>query len=737
MKRPMLLLLLTIVINIFLCINFHLFFIILFNLLCCFVIFWSPLSNQYLSIFILAMVLSFIIINDLSYEPIAYTNNEVSLTGYVSRYKMEKSDQVLLKNVDIIGLERPLKLKKNVLLNYNGDINTLIGTRVKLNADLKIPETARNPNGFNQKNYLLSKNTGYIAQANEKTISLIKTPRFNFSKYRLYIEEQFNKYLYKTYDSNVSAFLKGFILGDKSDIDKETLNKFYSVGLGHILVVSGLHFGILYLILKYVLNLLRLSAFHKSLLISLILLIFLCFIGIPISALRAYIFIITYEFIYIINRRVDLLNYLSFIAILMLIFEPFIMYSLSFQLSFGALLSIGLFYNRLKNKLPSFIALILSVQCIIAFLNVHYFNYFNFSGFIINIPIHFTIGVLYFLILINFVLWPFRIITLIIEIIIIGITKLVLFFSSLDFLEVTWPSFTSFEILMIILFFTCIIINSEKRIIRMKHLFIGGLIIGISMHTYWLFNNTLEISFYDVGNADGSLITTPQGGNILIDSGAKSRYDSMDSILLKDGIKEIEYLILTHNHNDHIGGTLELLDHYTISHLFLSRYSEANDEIKMILSKLPATTKIHYLTSGDTFSINGVLFKVLNPMNRHMSENNQSIVLDVSYLDYKVLFTGDIEEEGEKNIMEHMSGSYSLLKVPHHGSETSSTLDFIRQVKPKYGIIQVGSNTYGHPSKKVLNNFLINDTMIFRNDHHGCIKVKFNEKINISTMKAK
>jgi len=123
----------------------------------------------------------------------------------------------------------------------------------------------------------------------------------------------------------------------------------------------------------------------------------------------------------------------------------------------------------------------------------------------------------------------------------------------------------------------------------------------------------------------------------------------------------------------------------------------------------------------------------LNPIDKSFDENNQSLVLDVTYKKYKMLFTGDIEKALEMELVKKLDSNYDLLKVPHHGSKTSSTNEFVEKVRPKYSIIQVGKNNYGHPDSNVLDRYKSFNSEILRNDLNGCIIFKLDEALELET----
>jgi competence protein ComEC len=266
--------------------------------------------------------------------------------------------------------------------------------------------------------------------------------------------------------------------------------------------------------------------------------------------------------------------------------------------------------------------------------------------------------------------------------------------------------------------------------------------IGVAVLVSFLPESALKINYIDVGQGDSSLIRTPGRRTILIDGGGNSPWQSGGydigqkltvPALLRLGVWKIDAVIISHIHDDHIGGALAILDKIKVDRIIMpesDRYGKGefvSDNYNKLLEKCKLKKiPISYLEKGDRIMADKALsIDVLGPgkpfiSNTDSDVNNNSLVLKLKYKDFDALFVGDIQLEGEQRII-NSGTDIDVLKTAHHGSRYSTTKEFLDLVKPEYSIISVGKNNYGHPSGDVLERLKEGGSNIYRTDEKGGI----------------
>jgi len=243
----------------------------------------------------------------------------------------------------------------------------------------------------------------------------------------------------------------------------------------------------------------------------------------------------------------------------------------------------------------------------------------------------------------------------------------------------------------------------------------------------------LRVTFIDVGQGDSAWLNTPEGWDILIDGGTQSHGPGLVTYLQDQGVTDIEVLILSHPHADHVGGLVTVLENMEVDQALTNCQLYFGSTYQTFLSILTSKgISTDCVRDGDTLSWGTVVSAtVANPPDPLMSGtgsdvNNNSVVLRVTYGSIDFLFTGDVESEAEEATLGRgPTLEAEVLKVAHHGSNYSSTEAFLSEVAPEQAVISVGaSNPYGHPAAQTLGRLANVGATIYRTDTQGTIVIE-------------
>jgi len=247
----------------------------------------------------------------------------------------------------------------------------------------------------------------------------------------------------------------------------------------------------------------------------------------------------------------------------------------------------------------------------------------------------------------------------------------------------------------------------------------------------------LRVSFLNIGQGDSSLIQTMDGKNILIDGGPDDSVIFELSKELSWFDRTIDLMILTHPHADHISGLTEVIERYDVRKILYTGVPHSSPTyihwLKLVQEKkIPITI----ISKSQTIELTEdcfieILYPISSLLNLDVSNlNNTSVVLKLVHGETKFLFTGDIESETESELLRSgIDLSADVLKVAHHGSDTSTSLEFLKAVRPEFAVMQVGEdNKFNHPSIRILKRLERMNVEIFRNDIDGTVRFKSDGK---------
>lgn len=734
-------------------------------------------KNKCIYMFLISVIVSGILIDfyEARYEQI-YKNlksekiiatviSDVQEKVYFNKYiiKVEKSRNKIIKNKYFI-----LQVPKNIKLEY--------GNEIKIQVEYIEPEQSRNYKGFDYKNYL--KTQKIYGTFKTDNINIIKEKNINDIDNILYkIKTKIIHNMEIIFDDNTKDLFLGMLIGYKDNISAELKEEFRKSSLSHILAISGDHISYVILTLTILGEFFKLPKRINNIFISIFLILFMYITGYTSSVIRASIMGIIIIGQTLIYRKQDTITTISLSIFIMLCENPYRLFDLGFLLSYFATIGI-VYYSKIpkvqnKNKIKILDSILITLVANLFIIPIVLYN-FN------SLSLNFIISNLIASILMKPIIVG-GIIIIILSFLSIKISKICGFIynyllkililnakvtSQIPFsnLMVATPNILLIIVYYIILIIIMVLIYiknkvpnrySVKKVLykfgkikkyivhNLKIILIFTFVIIIIINQFKYIPKKLKLYFIDVGQGDSTLIITPKGKKIIIDGGGSETYSIGEKLLLPylldRKIKEIDYMIISHFDTDHCDGLLYLIEQINVKNIIISKQYEKNNNYKKFLGLIKkCKSNIIVVKMSDRILIEknvylDILWPYLNTTIYENSINNNSIVCKLSYKNFSILFTGDIEKIAENELLNKYEKQgilkSTVLKVAHHGSQTSSTEEFLNEVGAKYALIGVGKNNkFGHPSDITIENLNRTNTKIFRTDEMGEIEIKTNGK---------
>ena len=635
-----------------------------------------------------------------------FNTNDTEFIGIVEDYII-KDNQIKIS----------LKSKERIIVTYKYTSkvfnNLSYGDKIKVTGVLKEPSTNNIFNNFNYKKYLYNKKIYYIIEAS-------KIDKIQNNNNHIYTIKNL---LYTRINSLKSSnYIKALLFGDNK-LDKEIKTSYQINGISHLFSVSGFHINFITSIIYFYLDRVIYNKKIKYITVDIFLVLYLLLCNTT-SLLRCTVMNILLSINHLLKLNIKKIDIILLTLILCITINPFIIYDIGFIYSYTISFFLILYKNKYKtnNKLLKIIYISLISFLVSLPINIYTSYEINFLSIILNIII---------VPIVSLILLPLSLLTLIFPIldnILYLITsileKISLYTSNINIFKqvLSKPS-----IILIIIYYLVIILILSKN----KHYYLI-LILLIFHKTIPLYNSNLEVVMFDVGEADSMLISTPSKKvNILIDTGRGIDINNIIIYLKSIGISKLNYLIITHGDEDHIGGALYLIDNFKVDNVILNKGDYTELEVELITHL--KNKNIKYTNNINKIPLLGSYMYLLNTK-KFSNENDNSIVTYFEYQKYKFLFMGDSSSKTEEYLINNYNlTNISFLKVGHHGSNTSSSPLFINKITPKVSLISVGRNNfYHHPNKEVLTN--LSNSVIYRTDINKSIKIKINNKVKITKL---
>lgn len=627
---------------------------------------------------------------------------------------------------------------------FHNDI--FIGNKVIFKGKIEAIDSGTNPGEFDAKSYYMTK--GIYCRMTVKDY-MIADKSYDiigqfFFEVRYYISHKIDE----IFVGSTAGIVKAIVIGMRGELDKNVYKTYQKNGIAHLLAISGLHVSLIGIgLYKLLRKILQRSFLCSACIAGGFLIFYGLIVGDSVSIVRAGTMLILYFIAEVVGRSYCLLSALSISAVIICLISPFELFGLSFQLSFGAVLSLGgpvAFIikkfkpkekdknNNYGEKLFKIFVVSIGVQLLTLPITLYYFYTFPIYAFLLNIiVIPLMSFVLYsalfsiFLNIINIFLYKYISLPAII------ILRFYDYLCSITrYLACHSIVFGRPKFLQILIYYMVLVAVIALTIIKRRRIILLFTLPAVLI--LFPFFRTESVVYLDVGQGDGIYIHIDDM-DILIDGGSTSRQSlgeyTMEPFLLYKGVDDIEMAFITHSDIDHISGILYLLESdIRIENIYLPYQAMRDDSYDELKQKaVVAGSNIRYLSMGDCLKKGHLKINCLWPDKsdkEDVNEQSQTFVIEVG--GKRLLFTGDIGKVSEESILKYFDiGKIDILKVAHHGSKNSSLKAFIENISPDYAIISCGKNNhYGHPSPETIDTLKENGCIIYETSKLGAIEVK-------------
>src|SRR5690625_1010873 len=631
-------------------------------------------------------------------------------------------------------------------LNQNKYKDLAYGAKCIINGKIDQPSVSRNPGQFDFNHYL--KSQGISNQVIVGSLADIQCEGSSLFNKIFSFRSNLLAYVSDSMSDETSAWLSALVLGDDSLLEEKVVDLFQRWSLSHILAISGLHVGLIVGLVYFFIVKLGIVTKEKAQWIMIFFLpVYALIAGGQPSVWRASLMVLVFIVLNKMKLKLSMTDVLSMIFILLIIVDKYIIYHVGFQLSFAV--TFGLILSRdLLSSTPSvfFQGLLISFisQMMILPIQLAYFSFFQPLSILVNVIVvpYFSLIVipLLFLMLIFSPLFPFF----------IHIFDQA--FSSMHHLFISWIKWIDkianfpivigdFPMIMVILYFVVFYfcmhhLQKGKLVASFKYgILLTAVLMSLILRPY--VSPVGTVTMLDIGQGDAFVIELPyRRGVFFVDAGAGFSFTDFKSnnkvfkhvikpYLYSRGITKIDAIFISHEDIDHMGSVEFLVEEMSVDQIMISHYYELDVNHEKHWEENGA--QIRKVNAGETLMLGGQMFHVLGPMLDKNSANENSLVVYTSLGGMNWLFTGDIGKATERELLSSSRAlPVDVLKVAHHGSNTSTDAWFVESIRPAYALVSAGvNNSYGHPAKDVLETLEDSGVYILRTDISGAIQFKY------------
>ncbi|WP_080874669.1 DNA internalization-related competence protein ComEC/Rec2 [Oceanobacillus timonensis] len=618
------------------------------------------------------------------------------------------------------------------------------GSKCTIQQSIEIPPSSTNPAQFDFRQFLLKNQITHQAVLEDfNQIQCVTEKGVLPSLYKL--RTNLLNQMETAWSDDTSPWIHAIVFGDTSAMEESVTELFQRFGLSHIIAISGTHVILVIAFLYLILVKGNIMTKEKTqLLLIFFLPVYAILAGANPPVLRAALMMAVLLVFQKLQWKLPYSDLLCIVFMVFILWDPYMIYQVGFQFSFAVTFAILLsqeWISRSKSPVWKVFQISFIAQMAILPLQIYYFNIFHPLSIFMNVVVipyftFFVIPLLYIFTMIHFL--PASILAIFDDSFLFIHSRALLF---MEWIDETFPSpiyLDQLPVFGVVVYFVCFFLfmkfvehRQEKLAWLAGIIFILPILITASKP---YFQEEGIITMFDMGQGDAILVESEKReAVVMIDAGSAFHFEDMEptrgvykniirAYFHQRGIKELDAIIVSHDDIDHFGSIRYILEEVHVKELIVSPYFDRAllEEFQQIQPDLNMT----YAQAGDTLHFNDVMtFQVLAPDADKGNPNDNSVVLYTN-LGLNWLFTGDISKEIEEQIIRNYPGlQVDILKVAHHGSNTSTSEVFIDAVKPRAGLISVGRNNhYHHPNEEVLEILEANQVQVYRTDQQGAIQ---------------
>ncbi len=638
-------------------------------------------------------------------------------------------------------------------ITTNGDLRHLnCGDIVEIDTVIKEPRPSVNFFPLRSNSYFLVNNihfTGYSKSALlfervKRSGMLMQLTGWIRERVRVLIE---NKYLKKDgYLRKEGQMLEALLLGDRGRLTPEVKEVLLKTGVFHLFAISGAHIGIIALFTLFLLNRTGLRRRKKYLILIFVLLAFLLLTGFKISAQRAVLMATLISLAKMFYLKSDIINVISFTGFILLAKDPRYFldpgFILTFTITAGIVSGRKIFFSEGTKKnsyLKEMIAANLNASAISIPISLFFFMRYSFTGFLAG-PVLLPLTAI--IMCLSLPLIPISLLPPIMATPFTAIADISLriffflaesFSKELDLTIYRAPPITLILFISLFLFFV-LSYSGKKRVIKILFSLLFFIAISVIIIKPPPYNPRFpEIYFLDVGQGDSHIVVLPGGDSLLIDGGG-SRFGNFKvgkqivlPFILRQGIK-IKWIAVSHYHPDHVKGINEIINILRPEEVWISSIPDENTLYRKLIDKCAGNIRIRKINAGFRLKSGKTEIELLFPfkfLQPFRTKNDHSQVIRISHLNKSILFTGDIENKAEEELISRYGKKLkcNILKVPHHGSGTSSSAGLLNMTDPDQAVFSLGyRNSFGFPDREVRERYKHYHIKLFYTSEHGGIR---------------